>query len=138
MKRQYKIYWKVKITFYIVEVPTVIFKTRNLQRHTKESCVLLRNSWLWIPSINLQFLYEIYVIIRWPTLSRWLSTILYVKLLTLPFTSCGIPYSFVTWLHSLSLGSLVFSGKLYIRGAYDKFPDFFCMGTFIDSTHMKL
>ena len=25
-----------------------------------------------------------------------------------------------------------------IRGAYDKFPDLFCMGTFIDSTHMKL
>ena len=25
-----------------------------------------------------------------------------------------------------------------IRGAYDKFPDFFHMGTFIDSTHMKL
>ena len=26
----------------------------------------------------------------------------------------------------------------YLRGAYDKFPDFFRMGTFIDSTHMKL
>ena len=26
----------------------------------------------------------------------------------------------------------------HIRGAYDKFPDFFPMGTFIDSTHMKL
>ena len=25
-----------------------------------------------------------------------------------------------------------------IRGAYDKFPDFFHMGTFIDNTHMKL
>ena len=25
-----------------------------------------------------------------------------------------------------------------IRGAYDKFPDFFRMNTFIDSTHMKL
>ena len=25
-----------------------------------------------------------------------------------------------------------------IQGAYNKFPDFFCMGTFIDSTHMKL
>ena len=24
-----------------------------------------------------------------------------------------------------------------IRGAYDKFPDFFRMDTFIDSTHMK-
>ena len=28
--------------------------------------------------------------------------------------------------------------KIFIRGAYDKFPDFFRMGTFIDSTHMKL
>ena len=27
---------------------------------------------------------------------------------------------------------------IYTRGAYDKFPDFFLMGTFIDSTHMKL
>ena len=26
----------------------------------------------------------------------------------------------------------------YIRGAYDKFPDFSRIGTFIDSTHMKL
>ena len=26
----------------------------------------------------------------------------------------------------------------YIRCAYDKFPDFLRMGTFIDSTHMKL
>ena len=26
----------------------------------------------------------------------------------------------------------------HIRGAYDKFPDFFHIGTFIDSTHMKL
>ena len=25
-----------------------------------------------------------------------------------------------------------------IRGSLNKFPDFFCMGTFIDSTHMKL
>ena len=28
--------------------------------------------------------------------------------------------------------------KLKMRGAYDKFPDFFRMGTFIDSTHMKI
>ena len=28
--------------------------------------------------------------------------------------------------------------NIYIRGAYDKFPDFFHMGTFIDSKHMKL
>ena len=27
---------------------------------------------------------------------------------------------------------------IYIRGAYDKFSDFFRMGTFIDSTHMNL
>ena len=26
----------------------------------------------------------------------------------------------------------------YIRGEYDKFPDFFRMGTFIDSTHMNI
>ena len=25
-----------------------------------------------------------------------------------------------------------------VRGAYDKFPDFFRMGTFIDTTQMKL
>ena len=28
--------------------------------------------------------------------------------------------------------------KIMIRGAYDKFPDFFRMRTSIDSTHMKL
>ena len=28
--------------------------------------------------------------------------------------------------------------KQMCRGAYDKFPDFFRMGTIIDSTHMKL
>ena len=27
---------------------------------------------------------------------------------------------------------------LNLRGAWDKFPDFFRMDTFIDSTHMKL
>ena len=27
---------------------------------------------------------------------------------------------------------------IYIRGSLNKFTDFFCMGTFIDSTHMKL
>ena len=27
---------------------------------------------------------------------------------------------------------------LYIRGSLNKFPDFFRMATFIDSTHMKL
>ena len=26
----------------------------------------------------------------------------------------------------------------YIRGSLNKFPDFFRMGTFIDSTHMRL
>ena len=28
--------------------------------------------------------------------------------------------------------------SIKIRGSLNKFPDFFCMGTFIDSTHMKL
>ena len=31
---------------------------------------------------------------------------------------------------------LVYVGE-YVRGAYDKFQDFFRLGTFIDSTHMK-
>ena len=34
--------------------------------------------------------------------------------------------------------TILFLGHINIRGAYDKFPDFFRMGTFIDSTHMKL
>ena len=40
--------------------------------------------------------------------------------------------------------ALIFASSLHIiylsiyRGAYDKFPDFFRMGTFIYSTHMKL
>ena len=28
--------------------------------------------------------------------------------------------------------------RLYTRGSLNKFPDFFRMGTFIDSTHKKL
>ena len=31
-----------------------------------------------------------------------------------------------------------FNGPFVIRGSLNKFPDFFRMGTFIDSTHMKL
>ena len=31
-----------------------------------------------------------------------------------------------------------YSRVLNTRAAYDKFPDFFRMGTFIDSKHMKL
>ena len=27
---------------------------------------------------------------------------------------------------------------IYIQGSLNKFSDFFCMGTFIESTHMKL
>ena len=34
--------------------------------------------------------------------------------------------------------SLSLSISIYIKGTYDKFPDFFRMGTFIDSTDMKL
>ena len=37
--------------------------------------------------------------------------------------------------HSLSLSR---SLSIYIRGVCDKFPDFFPVGTFIDSIHMKL
>ena len=35
-------------------------------------------------------------------------------------------------------GGTLHSKKLYIRGSLNKFPDFFRIGTFIDSTHMKL
>ena len=38
----------------------------------------------------------------------------------------------------LLLALYIFYLSLYKRGAYDKFPDFFRMDTFIDSTHMKL
>ena len=39
---------------------------------------------------------------------------------------------------NFNFGDSFYSVKLPVRGAYDKFPDFFRMGTFIDSTHMKL
>ena len=32
----------------------------------------------------------------------------------------------------------IYQETINVRGAYDKFPDFFRMGTFIDGTHMKL
>ena len=34
--------------------------------------------------------------------------------------------------------SVVSKQNALMRSAYDEFPDFFRMGTFIDSTHMKL
>ena len=37
-----------------------------------------------------------------------------------------------------SIKNGIYSTTNEIRGAYNKFPDFFRMGTFIDSTHMKL
>ena len=33
---------------------------------------------------------------------------------------------------------LIYMYKSNIQGSLNKFPDFFSMGTFIDSTHMKL
>ena len=41
-------------------------------------------------------------------------------------------------LFSANFVKLQFSLSQYLRGAYDKFPDIFRIGTFIDSTHMKL
>ena len=38
----------------------------------------------------------------------------------------------------LHKGCLIFETPYYIRGLFKKFPDFFRMSTFIDSTHMKL
>ena len=38
-------------------------------------------------------------------------------------------FFFLVWFYGIST---------IVRGAYHKFPDFFRMGTFIDSTHMKL
>ena len=44
----------------------------------------------------------------------------------------GVPQSSI-------LSVILFMIKITkIRGSLNKFPDFFCMGTFIDSTHMKL
>ena len=48
------------------------------------------------------------------------------------------------YVYNSTMGMSVYSFFSYslcvyhVRGAYDKFPDFFCVGTFIDSTHMKL
>ena len=41
-------------------------------------------------------------------------------------------------LHSKYIQYKMIINNLKLRGAYDKFPDFFRMGTFIDSTHVKL
>ena len=32
----------------------------------------------------------------------------------------------------------ILSSTEILSGSLNKFPDFFCMGTFIDSTHMKV
>ena len=38
----------------------------------------------------------------------------------------------------IALHQTTFSTEDRLRGSLDKFPDFFSMGTFFDSTHMKL
>ena len=50
---------------------------------------------------------------------------------------CGLAKNFSAIIHIFLYESQV-KYYLYIRGAYDMFPDFFCMGTFIDSSLMKL
>ena len=59
---------------------------------------------------------------------------IYLKLfeiiVCLGFLVC-VEYLFVL----LSLSLIL---DIYLRGSLNKFPDFFRMGTFIDSTHMKL
>ena len=40
--------------------------------------------------------------------------------------------------YSYSLFGPTIKIYIYTWGSLNKFPDFFCMGTFIDSTHMKL
>ena len=50
----------------------------------------------------------------------------------------------LVWFYGISniigylMPNLVYSYMLDIRGSLNKFPDFFRMGTFIDSTHIKL
>ena len=46
-------------------------------------------------------------------------------------------YLFVSIFFFLEIENKIYI-YIYIRGAYDNFPDFFRMGTFIDSTRMKL
>ena len=56
------------------------------------------------------------------------------------YLSNGKPLKLVD--HVTYLGSnipfTVSNVNIYIRGVYDKFPDFLRMDTFIDSTHMKI
>ena len=57
----------------------------------------------------------------------------------------GMFYQFVYWYITACCQkvSIIYKNrnekkKTFLRGTYDKFPDFFRVGTFIDSTHMKL
>ena len=58
---------------------------------------------------------------------------------------CGLFYlinfldNLEVWVHDYDLKWKEQNSKhSNIRGSLNKFPDFFCMATFIDSTHMKL
>ena len=64
----------------------------------------------------------------------------------LPYPDYSLPFSLkeTSWIHTFTksiwnensfVKDLISSD---IRGSLNKFPDFFRMGTFIDSTHMKL
>ena len=68
--------------------------------------------------------------------------IIIIKILFLPFTLFTVSYTNCDCLSftdfQIDLAQNVFLLFLFVQGAYNKFPDFFRMGTFIDSTHMKL
>ena len=54
------------------------------------------------------------------------------------FSKDNSMFNFVLPLINENKNCLQIRWSKHLRGAYDKFPDFFHMGTFIDSTHMKL
>ena len=48
-------------------------------------------------------------------------------------------YIIVLFKNNLTYKLFIYKSYMFnIRGSLNKFPDFFRMGTFIDSTHMKL
>ena len=58
-----------------------------------------------------------------------------------PFGSwdCYRSFVLVVWFNGIStLVDYLMPNPVYIRGSLNQFPDFFRMGTFIDSTYMKL
>ena len=118
------------------DVELVFFSTAGLSVHAHPPQLLFAHNLTQRMILNFKAVFiDIYIYLS-PHYSSFSTLIAYSMFVTfcptyIPLVnirgSCGRLFTSGTWSYICKF-----------RGAYDKFPDFFRMGTFIDSTLMKL